>query len=203
MTYPQVLHSGNGPPSVHGCLLQPSRTHLRNILSGYTPLLESNAGNSSQGANALRRTFKLLVVHSLLLLAFAATAQIPPIKPAPLSQQVPQGSGACSVQKSCAELAPTMIQAALGPSPLEENLRYLTDTIGGRVTGTASADRSADWAVQAFRHAGVDDVHTKNFPPPVGGAGAPPHREFFPPPPFPVRLFPIGGSPATPEGGVT
>ena len=152
----------------------------------------------------MRRTFKLLVaVHSLLLLAFAATAQIPPIKPAPLSQQVPQGSGACSVQKSCAELAPTMIQAALGPSPLEENLRYLTDTIGGRVTGTPAADRSADWAVQAFRHAGVDDVHTEKFTIPVGWAEGHTHLEVLAPAPFPVRLVSIGWSPATPEGGVT
>src|SRR5271156_4010102 len=203
MTYPQVLHSGNGPPSVHGCLLQPSRTHLRNILSGYTPLLESNAGNSSQGANALRRTFKLLVVHSLLLLAFAATAQIPPIKPAPLSQQVPQGSGACSVEKSCAELAPTMIQSALGPSPLEENLRYLTDTIGGRVTGTPSADRAADWGVQAFRHAGVDDVHTEKFTIPAGWTEGRTHLEILTPAPFPFPLFPTGCPPATPEAGIT
>jgi carboxypeptidase Q len=144
-----------------------------------------------------------VVAHSLLLVAFAATAQIPPIKPAPLSQQVPQGSGACSVQKSCAELAPTMIQTALGPSPLEENLRYLSDTIGGRVTGTPSADRAADWGVQAFRHAGVDEVHTENFTIPVGWSEGHTHLEILSPSPFPVRLVSIGWSPSTPEGGIT
>jgi hypothetical protein len=56
-----------------------------------------------------------------------------------------------------------MIQSALGASPLEENLRYLTDTIGGRVTGSPAADRAAKWAVEAFRRAGVDDVHTEKF----------------------------------------
>ena len=50
--------------------------------------------------------------------------------------QVPQGTGACSVEKSCADLAPMMIKSAEGPSPLEENLRTLTDSIGGRVTGS-------------------------------------------------------------------
>jgi len=145
----------------------------------------------------------LIVVQSLMLLAGTAAAQIPPIKPAPLSQQVPQGSGACSVQKSCAELAPTMIQSALGPSPLEENLRYLTDTIGGRVTGTPSADRAADWAVQAFRHAGVDEVHTEKFTIPVGWSEGHTHLEILSPAPFPVRLVSIGWSPATPEGGIT
>ena len=145
----------------------------------------------------------LVIVQTLLLLAIAAFAQIPPIKPAPLSQQVPQGSGACSVQKSCAELTPTMIQSALGPSPLEENLRYLTDTIGGRITGTSSADRAADWAVQAFRHAGVDDVHTEKFTIPVGWSEGHTHLEILFPAPFPVRLVSIGWSPATPEGGIT
>ena len=144
----------------------------------------------------------LIVVQSLMLLAGTAAAQIPPIKPAPLSQQVPQGSGACSVQKSCAELAPTMIQSALGPSPLEENLRYLSDTIGGRVTGTSSADRAADWAVQAFRHAGVDDVHTEKFTVPVGWSEGHTQLEILSPAPFPVRLVSIGWSPAIPEGGI-
>jgi carboxypeptidase Q len=152
----------------------------------------------------LHRTIKLVAaLHSLLLLAFAAGAQIPPVKPAPLSRQVPQGSGACSVQKSCAELAPTMIQSALGPSPLAENLRYLSDTIGGRVTGTPAADRAADWAVQAFRHAGVDDVHTEKFTIPVGWTEGHTHLEILSPAPFPVRLVSIGWSPPTPEGGIT
>jgi carboxypeptidase Q len=152
----------------------------------------------------LRETFKLLAgVHSLLLLSCAALAQIPPVKPAPLSQQVPQGSGACSVEKSCADLAPAMIQSAMGPSPLEENLRYLTDTIGGRVTGTPSADRAADWGVQAFRHAGVDDVHTEKFTIPAGWTEGRTHLEILTPAPFPVRLVSIGWSPATPEAGIT
>jgi hypothetical protein len=152
----------------------------------------------------LRIFLKFLIgVHSLMLLAFAAAAQIPPIRPAPLSPQVPQGTGACSVQKSCAELAPAMIQSALGPSPLEENLRYLTDTIGGRVTGTPSADRAADWGVQAFRHAGVDDVHTEKFTIPIAWAEGHTHLEILSPTPFPVRLVSIAWSPAIPEGGIT
>ncbi len=152
----------------------------------------------------MRRTFQLLAgIHSFLLLSCAAVAQIPPVKPAPLSQQLPQGSGACSVEKSCADLAPAMIQSAMGPSPLEENLRYLTDTIGGRVTGTPSADRAADWGVQAFRHAGVDDVHTEKFTIPAGWTEGHTHLEVLSPAPFPVHLVSIGWSPATPEAGIT
>jgi carboxypeptidase Q len=146
--------------------------------------------------------FLLLFTSCVLFAAPAVLAQIPPVKPAPLSQQL-QGSGACSVQQSCAEVAPTIIKSALGVSPLEENLRYLTDTIGGRVTGTPPADRAADWGVQAFRHAGVDDVHTEKFTVPVGWTEGHTHLEVLTPAPFPVRLVSIGWSPATPEGGIT
>ena len=128
---------------------------------------------------------------------------MPPLKPPPFAPQVPQGSGTCSVEKSCTELAPQMIQSALGTSPLEENLRYLTDTIGGRVTGTPAADRAADWAVQAFRHAGVDEVHTEKFTIPVGWTEGHTHLEILAPVPFPVRLVSIGWSPALPDGGIT
>jgi carboxypeptidase Q len=144
-----------------------------------------------------------VTVASVLLSAVAVSAQIPPLKPPPLAQQVPQGSGACSVEKSCAELAPQMIRSALGPSPLEENLRYLTDTIGGRVTGTPAADRAADWAVQAFRNAGVDEVHTEKFTIPVGWTEGHTHLEVLTPVSFPVRLVSIGWSPAIAEGGIT
>jgi carboxypeptidase Q len=158
----------------------------------------------AKGVAVLRAiVYFLISALCLFLLAIDTGAQIPPLKPPPLARQIPQGSGACSVEKSCAELAPQMIQSALGPSPLEENLRYLTDTIGGRVTGTPAADRAADWAVQAFRQAGVDEVHTEKFTIPVGWTEGHTHLEVLVPSSFPVRLVSIGWSPAIPEGGIT
>src|ERR1700734_3498296 len=103
----------------------------------------------------------MLVLSAVALFSFGTFAQLPPVKPPPL--QVPTGSGACSVHKSCDDLAPAMIQSALGPSPLEANLRFLTDTVGGRVTGSPAADRAVGWAVEALHHAGVDEVHTEKF----------------------------------------
>jgi len=110
----------------------------------------------------------------------------------PPGWKVPQGVGGCSVGKPCAELAPAMIQRALGPSPLEENLRYLTDTIGGRVTGSPEADRAVSWAVEAFRHAGVDEVHTEQFMIPVGWSEGNTHAEVLSPAAFPLRLVSTG-----------
>jgi carboxypeptidase Q len=144
----------------------------------------------------------LLGVGCILFIAVSAAAQLTPIKPSAWPQ-VPTGTGSCSVEKSCAELAPAMIQSALSPSPLEGNLRYLTDTIGGRVTGSTEADQAVGWAVEAFRHAGVDDVHTEKFTIPVGWAEGHTSVTILSPAPFPVRLVSIGWSPATPEAGIT
>jgi len=45
---------------------------------------------------------------------------------------------------------------------MEENLRRLTDEIGGRVTGTPEMARAIEWGVAAFRAAGVE-VHTEKY----------------------------------------
>ena len=59
--------------------------------------------------------------------------------------------------------ADRVIQSALQPSPLQENLRRLTDEIGGRIPGTQAMDRAILWGVEAFRAAGADRVHTEEF----------------------------------------
>src|SRR5271163_268827 len=72
--------------------------------------------------------FSVLLFVSIFAVSSACeAAQLPPVTPAPLSKQVPQGEGSCSVGKSCAELAPVMEQKAMAASPLEENLRNLSD----------------------------------------------------------------------------
>ena len=150
----------------------------------------------------MRRIFRpTLGLSAIILFSIGTFAQIPPLKPPPL--QVPTGTGTCSVEKSCDDLAPAMIQSALGPSPLEENLRYLTDTIGGRVTGSPAADRAVGWAVEALHHAGVDEVHTEKFAIPVSWSEGNSRIEILSPEPFSVRMVSTGWSPATPEGGVT
>ena len=96
-----------------------------------------------------------------------------------------------------------MIRSALGVSPLEENLRYLTDSIGGRITGTPESDRAIGWSVEAFRHAGVDEVHTEKFIIPAGWSEGQTRVDVTSPNPFPVRLVSTGWSPPTLSGGIT
>src|SRR5262249_5240377 len=67
---------------------------------------------------------------------------------------------------SCAQVAVRLLPIVMGPSPMEENLRRLTDEIGGRVTGSPEMAKAVEWAVAAFHAAGVD-VHTEKYTLPV------------------------------------
>ncbi len=150
--------------------------------------------------------FGLFVAAGVVLVVPVTLAQgnpINPISPPPGFGQVPQGAGACSIEKSCADLAPLMIKSAEGPSPLEDNLRTLTDSIGGRVTGSAAAGRAVDWAVAALRKAGVDSVHTEKFTVAAGWSEGRTRAEVVAPAVFAVRLVSTGWSPPIAEGGIT
>lgn len=145
---------------------------------------------------------KVLVLGALLAFANTSYAQIiPRERTNPLTP--PSGPGVCAEGKSCAEVAPVIVQSATGTSPLGENLRYLTDVIGGRVTGSPAADRAVGWAVEAFRHTGVDEVLTEKFAIPVGWAEGLTRVEILAPEAFRVRIVSTGWSPPTPEGGIT
>jgi carboxypeptidase Q len=63
-----------------------------------------------------------------------------------------------------------LIEEALKPSPIEQDLRHLTDEIGGRVPGTPALDRAVAWGVAAFETAGADKVHTEEFTLPASWA---------------------------------
>jgi carboxypeptidase Q len=164
--------------------------------------------DSAFGADSAPRRLRSALISVLfgfwlLVLASTAYGQAPPISPSAGFGQVPQGAGACSVEKSCAELAPEMIRSAEGPSPLEGNLRTLTDSIGGRVTGSPAAGRAVAWAVEALRRAGVDSVHTEKFTVATGWSEGQTRVQVLSPAPFPVRLVSGGWSPPTSAGGIT
>lgn len=88
-----------------------------------------------------------------------------------------------------------IIASALGPSPLEENLRQLTDEIGGRVSGSPQMRQAAAWAVEAFRQAGVDAVHKEEFEMPASWREGETRLEVLSPGAFLVRVVSLGWSP--------
>src|SRR5262250_2209816 len=73
-------------------------------------------------------------------------------------------SAAAGVRAQAKSDADLLIQNALKPSPIEHNLRHLTDEIGGRVPGTPAMDRAVQWGVDAFKAAGGENVHTEPTP---------------------------------------
>jgi Zn-dependent M28 family amino/carboxypeptidase len=63
-----------------------------------------------------------------------------------------------------------IVQVALQPSPLADNLRRLTDEVGGRVPGTLAMQHAVQWGMQAFTAAGADSVHSESFEIPTSWA---------------------------------
>jgi carboxypeptidase Q len=131
-------------------------------------------------------------------------AQLPPAKKDPLSPaQSAEGKAGCSATEasSCAEAAAKILPIVMGSSPMEENLRRLTDEVGGRVTGSPQMAKAVEWGVGAFRAAGVD-LHTEKYMLPVTWSEGDTRLELLGPVKFPVRLKAEGWSPATPAGGI-
>jgi carboxypeptidase Q len=143
------------------------------------------------------------------LIASAAQSQTPPPQSDPLAKiraAAAQNVGpTCSATDAslCAETAPKIIANAMGPSPLYENLRKLTDEIGGRQTGTPQMARAISWAIDAFNQAGVDSVRTEDYSIPASWNEGATHLEILSATPFPVHLVSIGWAPPTPAGGIT
>jgi carboxypeptidase Q len=152
----------------------------------------------------LRHTiFLSLLILSLAIYLPPMHAQLPQATKDPLNPlQSATAQAGCSATEasSCAQAAAKLLPIVMGSSPMEENLRRLTDEIGGRVTGTPEMAKAVEWGVAAFRAAGVD-VHTEKYTLPVTWSEGNTRLELLGPVKFPLRLKAEGWSPATPAGG--
>ena len=148
---------------------------------------------------------RAVVFAAIVLLCFvgSASAQLPPAKSDPLANpQAGQPTAACSAtEASCAQAAAKILPQVMGPSPLEDNLRRLTDEVGGRVSGSPQMAKAIEWAVAAFHAAGVD-LHTEKYTLPVTWSEGETRLDLLGPAKFPVRLVAEGWSPALSEGGI-
>jgi carboxypeptidase Q len=146
--------------------------------------------------------FLICLLPYFLTSSLSLAAQLPPAKNPLAPAQNPSSAG-CSTadSSSCAQVASKLLPIVMGPSPMEENLRRLTDEIGGRVTGSPEMAKAVEWAVAAFRAAGID-VHTEKYTLPVTWSEGETRLELLGPVNFPIRLKSTGWSPATPPGGI-
>lgn len=155
------------------------------------------------------RSFPIRIGVLVVAVSLPIAAQIsqPPLQPSARSNSLqfkpPQGSAGCFATgaSSCEQAAAKILPLVMGASPLEGNLRRLTDEIGGRVTGTPAMKRAVEWAVAAFRAAGVN-VHTEKYTMPVTWTEGATHLEVLSPASLPVHLVSAGWSPATPASGL-
>ncbi len=108
------------------------------------------------------------IALSLLVICFDASrslAQLTPSQTDALGKlQASQNAAACSATdaSSCAQAAAKLLPLILGDSPMIENLRRLTDEVGGRVTGTPEMAKAVQWGVAGFRAAGMD-AHAEKY----------------------------------------
>jgi carboxypeptidase Q len=144
-----------------------------------------------------------LLLTSLLLCFVTSTshAQLPPVKTDTLAKSSSSAQACSATEASCAEAAAKIIPQVMGPSPMGENLRRLTDEIGGRVTGSPEMAKAVDWAVAAFRAAGVE-VHTEKYALAHAWSEGDTRLELLGSERFAVRLVSEGWSPATATGGI-
>lgn len=101
-----------------------------------------------------------------------------------------------SVGLTFAQSNERVMQEALKPStPLQQNLRVLTDEIGGRVPGTPAMQKAIQWGVDAFKAAGADSIHTEEFTIPTSWAEGDTEVNMVAPVKFHVRAQSIAWGP--------
>jgi carboxypeptidase Q len=138
----------------------------------------------SSGMNLIKRT--LVVATLLLALVLQATPAQQPQQQRDMSREAAE------------RIASSILVGGQSMSYVTE----LSDTFGGRLTGTAAYERSAQWAAAKFRAAGIKDVKMEAFTIPNGWERGWARARIVAPLDRPLHLESLGWSPSTPPGGV-
>lgn len=94
------------------------------------------------------------------------------------------------------------LAGAVYTGPSMTTLRELTDSFGGRVTGSSAYQRSAEWAAAKFRSYGIQNVRLEPFTIPAGWQRGSASGMLVAPLARPLNVASMGWSPSTPPGGV-
>ena len=100
------------------------------------------------------------------------------------------------IQSQSSSDSAAIIAAALKDSPLETNLRKLTDEVGGRVPGTPAMQHGIEWGIAAFKAAGGENVHTEQFTIPASWAEGQTQMSVVAPDQFSIKAISLGWAPA-------
>jgi len=92
-------------------------------------------------------------------------------------------------------------RGVMNPRPFSD-LEYLSDRIGGRVTGSESAGRAVEWALERMKAAGLSNVHAENFQMKRGWARVSASLEISSPLRRSLAVASYGWVGSTPTGGI-
>jgi len=121
-----------------------------------------------------RRNFSPWLLAIFLIAGNPAAAQFAPAEPDPLArirEAAKNNVEACSAtgESLCEQVAPKIIANAQGDSPLAENLQRLRKELAAK-SAAAAEEHSVEWAMAAFREAGLDP-HVEKYANPDGSVG--------------------------------
>lgn len=126
--------------------------------------------------------------RSLAAIAFAALLAIFAGQSAPARKAAPE---------KAVPLPPIAAEVLSTDSRLEEDLRLLTEEIGGRPTGSRNYEASLEWALTAFRRAKVDSVALESYDAPARWEAVSAAASVTAPVAFPVRVTSFALAPST------
>jgi carboxypeptidase Q len=118
------------------------------------------------------------------------------------ARQAPPAPAAPSWLDPHRETAARLIEAALKDRVAWTRLAELTDTFGPRLSGSENLARAIDWAVETMTADGLENVRREPVMVPHWVRGAE-SLEIVAPVPHAIPMLGLGGSVATPPGGVT
>lgn len=100
------------------------------------------------------------------------------------------------------ETADRIIKAATSDSAAWNRLALMTDTFGNRLSGSVALEKTIDWVLAQMKADGLANAHTEPVMVPHWVRG---HEsaELISPRPKPLPMLGLGGSIATPKGGIT
>jgi len=128
----------------------------------------------------------LVVACACALLATAAQTQVPP---------------RATWVEPYRETAARLMQTATGDQFAWRRLAELTDTFGHRLSGSENLERAIAWAAEAMRRDGFENVRTEPVMVPRWVRGRESADIVFPPQ-HAIAMLGLGGSIATPPGGI-
>ena len=112
--------------------------------------------------------------------------------------------GVCSWAQQPADVKPVtdQMEASIYGGPSMKTLGELTDTVGGRLTGSPAYVKATEWAAARFRSYGIENVKLEPFTIDAGWQRGTASGTMLSPMSRPLHLESVGWAPSTPVGGV-